>query len=71
MEMVSITRFNEDGKTFKFSCEDVPRAFLGCTTLIWSYWESKEPENAVLELQGAEAQQEKLNADKQIILGRM
>jgi hypothetical protein len=72
---VFITRFHEDDKTFKFSCEDVPRAFSGCkellTNLIWSYWDSKEPENAILDQQYAEGTQEKLNADKQIILGRM
>ncbi|KAF7175114.1 hypothetical protein CNMCM7691_006518 [Aspergillus felis] len=72
---VFITRFHEDDDTFEFSCEDVPRTFLGCkkllTNLIWSYWENKEPENAIFDWQYAEAKQEKLNADKQIILGRM
>ncbi|RHZ43196.1 nucleic acid/nucleotide deaminase domain-containing protein [Aspergillus thermomutatus] len=72
---VFITRFHEDDKTFEFSCEDVPRAFSGCkellTNLIWSYWKSKEPKNAILEWQYLEAKQEKHNADKQIILGRM
>lgn len=72
---VFITRFHEDEKTFKFSCEDVPRTFLGCKGLLQnlmrSYWERKEPENEILQWQYSEAQQEKHNADRQIILGRM
>lgn len=72
---VFITRFHEDDKTFKFSCKDVPQAFLDCkellTNLMRSYWERKEPENEILRWQYFDAQQEKRDSDKQIILGRM
>lgn len=62
-------------KHFKFPCEHVSRAILGwkgfLTNVFVSFWENKEPENEIRELQHFDSQQEKHNANRQIMFGRM
>jgi hypothetical protein len=72
---VFITRFHEDDETFEFHCEDVPRAYLAhnesIINIIRALWERKEPENEIRTWQHFNASDEKIKADKNILLGRM
>ncbi|XWW94586.1 hypothetical protein V2A60_002531 [Cordyceps javanica] len=71
---VFITRVCEEEKSFKFHCEDVPTACLDqkrLANLFRTLWEDKEPENDVKTQQQADIWTEKLEADKELLLGRM
>lgn len=70
---VFITRFHEDDN-FKYFCEDVPHSILAGSwieVLIRHYWARQDHETEFRRRQSFEALNEKMNADKQIILGRM
>jgi hypothetical protein len=72
---VFITKFHEDGDSFKFDCEDVPGEFLSLGHLIENFvrseWDRKTPEDEIRRWQYFDTKQEKRNADKQVILERM
>lgn len=72
---VFITKFHEDGSSFRFDCEDVPDAFLRLGHLIEnmvrSEWGRKTPEDEIRRWQYFNTKEEKRNADKQVILKRM
>lgn len=72
---VFITRFYEENNSLKPHYEDVPDLFLGYKELIknvvQSCWDAREPEEEIRCWQQVEEKNEKLSADRQIILERM
>ncbi|KAL7944129.1 hypothetical protein V8C42DRAFT_358803 [Trichoderma barbatum] len=72
---VVITRFHEDDISFKFHCEDVPESYLGLKRdlrrLVKVMWEGKVMDNETRAWREFETHVEKVEADKEILLGRI